>query len=232
MCPPHSSATAPLGASEQCLPFWASISFPVKWIMLTSYTCDLREMMLAKGSGQGQVSSKCLTNVLYYHQYHDCWVIANVGWKKILRGQGASCRGCSASWAPHNPHHCPPTLPTAPQPAHDAAQLLQVGRSEVPVVAVTPLHVLLDAVQVHRVLVQPLRLQAPSREGKKSHPSSAETLPSRDRPSPKPSPVIFYLDHSGDGLYFCCFLRKPLLLHVMKILFFPFDKTKQPYEVR
>lgn len=43
-----------------------------------------------------------------------------------------------------------PRLP----PAHDVAQLLQVGGGEVPVVAVAPLHVLLNAVQVHRVHVQ------------------------------------------------------------------------------
>lgn len=39
-------------------------------------------------------------------------------------------------------------------PAHDVAQLLQVGGREVPVVAIASLHVLLNAVQVHRVQVQ------------------------------------------------------------------------------
>ena len=44
-------------------------------------------------------------------------------------------------------------------PAHDVAQFLQVGRGKVPVVSVTPLDILLNAVQVHRVHVQKLLLQ-------------------------------------------------------------------------
>lgn len=46
-----------------------------------------------------------------------------------------------------------------PSPAHDVPQLLQVGRGEVPVVPVTPLHILLNPVQVDRVEVQQLRLR-------------------------------------------------------------------------
>lgn len=70
----------------------------------------------------------------------------------------------TSRWAPYVPHftHPPspsPRSPRCPQPpAHDVTQLLQVGGSEVPVVAVTPLHILLDAVQVHRVQVQQLWL--------------------------------------------------------------------------
>lgn len=48
----------------------------------------------------------------------------------------------------------PPPRPPQLPPAHDVAELLQVGRGEVPVVAVTPLHVLLNAVQVDGVHVQ------------------------------------------------------------------------------
>ena len=51
-------------------------------------------------------------------------------------------------------------------PAHDVAQLVQVGGAEVAVVAVAALHVLVDAVQVQRVQVQQLLLQHGSTQGR------------------------------------------------------------------
>ena len=76
-----------------------------------------------------------------------------------------------------------PRPPPRP-PAHDVPQLLQVGGCEVPVVAVTPLYVLLDAVQVHRVQVQELWLRAPRRGGKEqSHPSSSQGRKEQSHPS-------------------------------------------------
>lgn len=72
------------------------------------------------------------------------------------------------------PYRCSPAPPQPP--AHDVAQLLQVGGCEVPVVAVAPLHVLLDAVQVHCVQVQQLRLPAHRRGRKQLHPNSSQRL--------------------------------------------------------
>lgn len=72
------------------------------------------------------------------------------------------------------PYRCSPAPPQPP--AHDVAQLLQVGGREVPVVAVAPLHVLLDAVQVHCVQVQQLRLPAHRRGRKQLHPNSSQRL--------------------------------------------------------
>jgi len=43
--------------------------------------------------------------------------------------------------------------------AHDVAQFLQVWRGKVEVVSVTPLHILVNAVQVQSYVVQQLRLQ-------------------------------------------------------------------------
>lgn len=60
------------------------------------------------------------------------------------------------TWAPAPPLPLPQPQP----PAHDVPQLLQVGGCEVPVAAVTPLHVFLNAVEVHCVQVQEFRLWA------------------------------------------------------------------------
>ena len=55
-------------------------------------------------------------------------------------------------------HQC--ALAAGGSRAHDVAQLVEVGDGEVGVVAVAPLHVLVDAVQVDRHVVQQLLLQA------------------------------------------------------------------------
>lgn len=111
------------------------------------------------------------------------WAGVNARW--------ARCQGqrLPSGWAPCEPRLCHPSRPPPadlpiPPPAHDVAQLLQVGGREVPLVAVTPLHVLLDAVQVHRVQVQELRLQTQGTGRKEQlHPNSSQRWDSKGSPS-------------------------------------------------
>lgn len=134
-----------------------------------------------------------------------------------------------------------PSVPAGPSPAplqppaHDVAQLLQVGGCEVPVVAVAPLHVLLDAVQVHRVQVQQLWLPPPGGKKKTITPSSSQSLSSEVPPLPPTphNPLLSTLKRTSStwtSRGFWCFLRKFLFVW-WKFFFYFSEIAKQSYEI-
>ena len=84
----------------------------------------------------------------------------------VIRFKGFNCYVTAKRWAKQCGNHFYLFLP-----AHDVAQLVQVGGAEVNVVAVAALHVLVNAVQVQCVQVQELLLQHGSTQGRSLHSS-------------------------------------------------------------
>lgn len=197
-------------------------------------------MTLVKGSGWRLVYSKCLTDALYYYHYCDGHLIvrwARCQWQRLRSGWAlCSPRLCHPLLLPCSPPPTSPPLPAPQPPAHDVPQLFQVGGREVPVAAVTALHVLLDAVQVDGVQVQELRLQAPRRGRREQlHASSSQRGRAPDG-LPPPTPLLLPLKRTSSprtrwafDFIFVVFRESLFSLCTMTVpfSFFPFYETKQ-----